>query len=55
MTLGYAENGDSIGGGLTESNSRLTANIALLTQCMAAGFVKTMDGFGKRLFTTRLR
>ena len=41
----YAADGNSTGGGLTESDSMLAANIALLSQCMAADFVKSMDGF----------
>ena len=40
----YAADGNSTGGGLTESDS-MPANIALLSQYMAAGFVKSMDGF----------
>ena len=46
MTLGDATNGNSTGGGLTESDSSMLAGkIALLSQCMAADFAKPMDGF----------
>ena len=41
----YGADGNSTGGGLTESDSMLAANIALLSQYMAAAFVKSMDGF----------
>ena len=41
----YAADGNSTGGGLTESDSRLAAHIALLSQYMAADFAKSTDGF----------